>query len=146
MIMPKKTFRFAVIATVALLSASPAAAHHSAAQFDASKCITLSGTIRTFEWRFPHSWLWVVVPDKRGDTAIWGLEMPAPSQLVRIDPKWKKTALIKGQKVNVRLSPLRDGRPGGLMNSVDVVGGVSLHGAPNAFKCEEQRNAAKRPV
>lgn len=140
----KNVRRISLVLASALLMGAPVSAHHSAAQFDASKCISLSGTVRTFEWRFPHSWLWVVVRNKRGGTDIWGLEMPAPSQLVRIDPKWKKKALMKGQKVKVRLSPLRDGRTGGLMNSVDIVGGQSLHGAPNAFKCEEERNAAKR--
>jgi hypothetical protein len=138
----KTILRLALAAAAVAGMASPADAHHSAAQFDATKCITLNGTVRTFEWRFPHSWVWLMVADKKGGTAIWGLEMPAPSQLVRIDPKWNKDALVKGQKVLARLSPLRTGQTGGLLNSVDIVGGASLHGAPNAFKCEEERNAA----
>lgn len=116
-----------------------ASAHHSAAQFDATKCIVLKGKVRTFEWRFPHSWLWVIVTDKSGREDIWGLEMPAPSQLIQIDGKWRKSSLVPGQNVQVRLSPLRDGRKGGLMNEVSVSGGQSFHGAPNAFACEASR-------
>jgi hypothetical protein len=127
------------LATTGASIGGQAWAHHSAAQFDSTKCVVLGGTVRTFEWKFPHSWVWLVVPTKAGGSQIWGFETPAPSQLVRIDPRWKRDALAVGEKVTVHFSPLRDGRPGGLMNSVDLPDGRFLHGAPNSFKCEEER-------
>ncbi len=127
------------LAVAFVANGGQALAHHSAAQFDSTRCVALSGTVRNFEWRFPHSWVWLVAPAKAGGTEIWGFETPAPSQLVRIDPRWTRDALSVGEKVTVHFSPLRDGRPGGLMNSVDLPDGRYLHGAPNSFKCEQER-------
>ena len=58
----------------AVISGSPALAHHSKAMFDDSKCDTLAGTVRNFEWEYPHSWLWIVVPVANADPQIWGFE------------------------------------------------------------------------
>ncbi len=134
--MRTRLLSLAVLASLAVCG--PASAHHSAAMFDTTKCLAVSGTVRNFEWRFPHTWVWVVAPTKAGGTEIWGFETPAPSQLVRIDQRWNGKALEKGQKVKVRYAPLRDGRNGGLMNSIDLLDGRVLHGAPNSFKCEEE--------
>ncbi len=127
-----------LIAVAGLAVCAPVSAHHSAAMFDTSKCLAISGTVRNFEWRFPHTWVWIVAPTKNGGAEIWGFETPAPSQLVRLDPRWNGSVLAKGQKVKVRYAPLRDGRSGGLMNSVDLLDGRVLHGAPNSFQCEQE--------
>jgi hypothetical protein len=41
--------------------AAAAQAHHSKAMFDNDKCATIEGTMRSFEWVYPHAWLWIVV-------------------------------------------------------------------------------------
>ena len=55
---------------------APAIAHHSFAMFDDTKTVTLSGTVKEFEWVNPHSWLRVMVNDeKTGKPAVWALEL-----------------------------------------------------------------------
>jgi hypothetical protein len=54
----------------------PASAHHSFAMFDATKEVTMSGTVKEFEWTNPHSWLRVTVNDqKTGKPVLWALEL-----------------------------------------------------------------------
>ena len=69
----KRTILFAGIA--ASLIAAPAFAHHSFAMFDASKTITLNGTVKSFEWTNPHMWLTVTVPQASGQPIEYPLEM-----------------------------------------------------------------------
>ena len=55
--------RIVLISTVLLLTPIAALAHHSFAMFDHEKKITVSGTLKEFEWTNPHCWLHVNVVD-----------------------------------------------------------------------------------
>ncbi len=46
-----------------LLGTGAASAHHSAAMFDPSKEVTLTGTVKEFQWTSPHCWIQVLVAD-----------------------------------------------------------------------------------
>lgn len=123
----------AIVALIALGATTvPAWAHHSKAMFDDSKCLTLEGTVRNFEWQYPHSWLWVIVPTSGGAGEIWAFESMSPSQLVEVDARWKRDVVAVGDKVKVKFSPLKDGRHGGSMNNVTIPDGRVLLGAPNS--------------
>ena len=124
------------IALGALMTGSAALAHHSAAMFDTSKCLTVTGAIRNFQWMNPHSWVWITTPTSSGASDIWGFEIPAPSQLVALDSHWSHNSLLKGDKVTISYSPLKDGRHGGLANAITLPSGKMMHGAPNAVQCE----------
>jgi len=126
--------RIAMAALIAQAAMSGATwAHHSKAMFDDSKCLTLEGTVRNFEWQYPHSWIWVVVPTPGGGAGdIWGFESMSPSQLVEVDPRWTRSVVSVGDKVKVKFSPLKDGRHGGSMNNIAIPDGRVLLGAPNS--------------
>jgi hypothetical protein len=109
-------------------------AHHSFAQFDMSKHVTLKGTVRTWEWTNPHAWLWVYVSevdgkpvaDKDGNPVIWGLESAAPGELTRSGVTMK--SFKPGDKITVEASPMKDGRNGGSMGKVTFEDGRTLGG------------------
>ncbi len=130
------TYKRSLISAGVLLAATAlstsVSAHHSKAMFDDSKCLTLQGTVRNFEWQYPHSWLWIVVPTGGGAGEIWAFESMSPSQLVEVDPRWTQSIVAVGDKVTVRFSPLKDGRHGGSMNTVTLPDGRVLLGAPNS--------------
>ena len=107
-----------------LLTASVALAHHSAAGIDREKSVVLTGTVKQFGWTNPHSWMEVDVPDQKGGTVTWKVEMTSPAYLVRAG--WKSTTVKPGDEVKVTVRPLRDGSPGGLFVSVLLADGRTL--------------------
>jgi len=114
--------------TALLLVASVASAHHSAAGIDRSKTVELVGTVKQFGWTNPHSWMEVDVPDKKGGTTTWKVEMTSPAYLVRAG--WKSTTVKQGDEVKVTVRPLRDGSPGGLFVSVLLADGRTFTERP----------------
>jgi hypothetical protein len=111
-------------AAIALGAAAPALAHHSGAGFDRSKAVTLVGTIKQFSWTNPHSWMEVDVPNDKGGTDTWSVEMTSPAYLVRAG--WKSTTVKPGDKVSLIVRPLKSGEPGGLFVSITLPSGQVL--------------------
>lgn len=86
----------------------PADAHHSfVAQYDASKQVTLVGTITKVEWTNPHAFFFIDVKDDQGKVINWTIEGGAPNVLYR--EGWKPTTLKVGDQVTVTMSLARDG-------------------------------------
>src|SRR3984893_10404195 len=105
-------------ACVAFVLMAPVAAlaHHAAAMFETEKTVTVSGTVKEFEYVNPHAWLYVVVTDDKGEETLWGFEAEGPSALMRAGIENK--ALHPGDLVTVTARPRRDGRPAGAWVSV----------------------------
>jgi hypothetical protein len=84
-----------------LFGTASLAAHHSfAAEFDGSKPITLSGTIAKVEWTNPHIHFYLDVKDDTGRTTQWRFEGYPPNMLVR--QGWKREVTLKpGDAVTV---------------------------------------------
>ena len=112
---------FAALATLAPLAAS---AHHSDAMFDSQKQLVLNGTVREFQYTNPHSWIQLVVAGETGNTVEWSIETAAPVVLLRAGIK--PTALQPGDKVTLRVHPLKDGRAGGSLIDVKKSDGTTL--------------------
>jgi Family of unknown function (DUF6152) len=97
-------------AGIVLVAAPPLAAHHSAAMFDDTKVVELSGTVKTLQWTNPHVWLQVVVEDQ-GRATEWSFEGGSPNSLSR--QGWRSTTFKPGDVVTVRLRPMKDGTAAG---------------------------------
>ena len=93
-----------------LLLSTSAAAHHSYAMFDRTKQIKLQGVFRQFEWTNPHIFIELAVPGANGEMK-YSIEGTSPGVLRR--QGWKYDDLKIGDKVEVMMSPLKDGQPGG---------------------------------
>ena len=126
-----QNFQSCILLTLGI--ASPAFAHHSAAGIDRTKTVALVGTVKQFGWQNPHSWMEIEVPNEAGVVTTWKVEMTSPAFLIRAG--WKATTLKPGDKVTVKVNPLRDGEPGGLFQSVTLADGSTL----------TERAAAPRP-
>ena len=109
--------------TVLAVTAAVALGHHSAAMFDNTKVLTLTGTVREFQWTSPHCYIQLL----QGGTPVpeeWSLEMAAPMYLYRLG--WRPSTLKAGDKITVRLNPLRDGSHGGLLVQATTPDGRQL--------------------
>ena len=118
----------AICAAGLLIAPAAGLAHHSAAMFESAKTITVSGTVKEFEYVNPHSWLYVVVTDDMGEETLWGFEAEGPSALMRAGIK--NNALQPGDLVTVTARPRRDGRPAGAWVSVTKADGTVLAPRP----------------
>jgi hypothetical protein len=90
-----------------LLGSVGASAHHSTAMFDMKNPITLTATVKSFEWANPHCVIRVQV--KTGDGALedWDVETHAISLLAR--KGWTRNSLKPGETITVTGGRKRDG-------------------------------------
>ena len=93
-----------------------ASAHHSFAMFDMTKEVTVTGTVRQFQWTNPHAYIQLMAKDASGRDVEWSLEMGAPMYLYARG--WRPRTLRAGMHISVKLNPLRNGRPGGVVRDV----------------------------
>lgn len=107
----------------ATMIAAPALAHHSFAMFDQRKIMTLEGTVTEFQWTNPHAFIEMEVPGS-GKAERWSIELNSPNNLKR--QGWSRTAVKPGDKISLRMSPLRDGTKGGLFLDLKLANGKVL--------------------
>ena len=130
--------RFAVAALAGLLAAAaPLLAHHSfAAEYDANKKISISGTVTKVEWMNPHARFYVDVKDESGKVTNWNFELGAIPVLLK--QGWKRDSLKVGDQVTVEGSRAKDGSNTAnaqrvlLPDGRRVFGGSSAPQAPGA--------------
>jgi len=107
-------------ASAALTLAANVQAHHSFAMFDFEKAVTVKGTVSEFQWSNPHVVLYLNADAANGVPAQqWALELTSPGNLTR--GGWTRHAFKPGDKVEVELSPLRDGNAGGALRKATLV-------------------------
>jgi hypothetical protein len=114
----------------ALFLATPAFPHHSNVAFEVTKVVTITGVVKEFQWRNPHTWVLLTVDDGKGHKADWSVEGRAPGVLLRAG--WTKNSLMPGEKITVDMSPAKDGSTTGLIARVTKADGTILANAPPA--------------
>jgi hypothetical protein len=110
----------AVVALASLGLAPEAEAHHSFATFDSTKEVTVRGVVKEFQWANPHIWIQVLQPGAGGKTVEWSIEGGSPNGLKR--QGWTGQSIKPGDKVEIVVHPMKDGRPGGSLVSITVNG------------------------
>ena len=120
--------RFTKAFSLSVLLASPALGHHSEAGLDLDSMVTFEGTVTEFAWRNPHVYTTVETTNDRGESVEWALQMG--SALVMARRGWTRDALSIGDRVTFHAHPAVDGRPYGLLDSIEKEGGITLSTAP----------------
>jgi uncharacterized protein DUF6152 len=89
------------------IAASSFGHHSEAAEYDSTKPVKVTGTIKKVEWENPHVWFYVDVKDENGNITTWGFSAAPPGALMRRGIT--KESLTLGAVVNVEGSRARDG-------------------------------------
>lgn len=99
-------------------------AHHSFAMFDSAKKLTVTGTVKEFQWTNPHSYIQLMAKDASGKEVEWSMEMGAPMYLYARG--LRPSSLKAGMPISVTINPLRSGAPGGVVLEVKTADGKPI--------------------
>jgi len=109
------------ITALALLAAAPlATAHHSAIQFDFTKQVAYTGTVKEFKAINPHMVLIIDVKDAKGAHEVQ-FEGHSTNNMYRSG--YRKGMVNVGDTVTVNCAPQKDGKEGGYVVSVSTTNG-----------------------
>ncbi len=118
--------RFTVaIVAVALAWSVEAFAHHSTSYFskELKDVVKIDGRVVRFEWRSPHSQIYVETKGSNGEVVVWRFDTTPAAWLVR--EGWTKESLSAGDLVTVEGFPLL-GQPYAWLGKVTKQDGTRL--------------------
>lgn len=93
--------------------ATPVLAHHSFAMYQRDKTMTLSGTVKEYDWTSPHVMIAVLADTAKTGPVTWLIEGSSPTVLAR--GGWTSTLLRPGDRISLGIHPRKDGNAGGLL-------------------------------
>ena len=103
-----------------------AAAHHSTAEFDYTRQVTIKGLVKEVQWTNPHSYIQLLVNGEDAAQTQWSVEIGSPS--LNIGMGWRKNSVKAGDIVTMLLSPARSGKPYGTLRTLTFADGSKLDG------------------
>jgi hypothetical protein len=106
------------------MAAVPAGAHHSAAQFDFQKPVNVKGVVKLVQFANPHAKIVLeVTDDKRGTRDI---EFEGHSRNNMYRQGLRPEMMAVGDKITIRIAPMRDGSDGGYMTAFITADGKAI--------------------
>ncbi len=106
-------------------------AHHSTVVFDEAKTELITGEVTRFVLRNPHMILSVDVPNANGEAVLWKLEGQGIGAMQAMG--FDRDSITAGDIIRVKISPLKNGTPGGL-----VLGLIGADGRAYNMEVEEE--------
>jgi hypothetical protein len=90
-----------------LVFSGTAFAHHGGSAYDAGHPLTVTGTVKEFQFIQPHPLITLEVKDDQGAVTEWSVEMTAPNHLVHYG--WNGHKLKPGDQITVVGLPSKNG-------------------------------------
>lgn len=121
-----KGLKAALPAVAVLAIAAPASAHHAFNMFALDQVVTMTATVKDYQFKMPHVWIYVVSAAPKG-AEEWGLEAHSPNLVAR--KGWNINTLKPGDKVTFRMHPMKDGSKAGSLIDMTLADGRNLWNA-----------------
>jgi hypothetical protein len=121
-----KRFIVLVLLTGLLVVSRPILAHHSAAEYDGTKLVSVKGTVTQFEWSNPHAYIYLDVKDDKGDVEKWTAELASLGMLSRAN--WRRDTVKPGDQITVFGNRAKDGRAMMRLDKIVFASGQELSG------------------
>jgi hypothetical protein len=106
-----RTISFVVVGLLTVCV--PLFAHHGNASYDATKTVTVKGTVTEFIWSNPHVFVKLDGKDDSGNTVHWIVEGQNPVSMMAIG--WTKNTFKPGDEVEIDAAPAKNGNPIGFL-------------------------------
>jgi hypothetical protein len=110
MVLRRLIFVLAVtLALVSALSIGPAFAHHSTVMYNMNSPVTVTGTVKRFEWTNPHAFVFLEVKDEKGNLVEWEVEMMSLNHLRNYG--WTRNTVKPGDVISCTGGSAKSGAP-----------------------------------
>jgi hypothetical protein len=119
--------------------------HHAFSPvYDASRTVTIKGTLTDFKLVNPHATMTVDVVDETGKHVVWTVEMAGLLSLTR--QGWTEKSVSVGEQLTVTGNPTHTGSPRMAFDRLVLANGTELldPGENNQSTIEEQRRERAR--
>jgi hypothetical protein len=114
-----------LVACGVLVIASAASAHHSTAMYDTQNPVTITGTVKKFEWTNPHAFVYLDVKDeKTGQLVEWEVEMMSLNHLKSYG--WTSRTVKRGDVMSATGAPAKSGVPSMIANRMKLPDGREI--------------------
>ena len=104
-----------------LLGAIPLLAHHGTGMYDMGSPVTITGTVKRFEWTNPHAYIYLEVKDEKGNLVEWAVEMMSLNHLKSYG--WARNLVQPGDVISCTGGPAKSGSPAMLSSIVKLADG-----------------------
>jgi hypothetical protein len=108
-----------------LLTTGSLSAHHSTAMYDNQNPVTVTGTVKRFEWTNPHAFVYLEVKDeKTGKMVEWEVEMMSLNHLRGYG--WTSKTVKQGDSLSATGAPAKSGAPSMIANRMKLADGREI--------------------
>ena len=99
-------------------------AHHSTIGQISSEVVEITGTVKEFQFKNPHSWIQVYVTSDDGEVVEWSVEWSNPTNLLRRG--YSPATFPGGAEVTIKLRQHVTGKPLGEFNAARFADGTTV--------------------
>ena len=111
-------FSLIVFLLMALPGTTPLAAHHSTAMYNMGTPVTVTGTVKKFEWTNPHAFIYLEVKDESGQVVEWEIEMMSLNHLKSYG--WSRNTVMPGDLISCTGGAAKSGDPAMLSSLIKL--------------------------
>jgi hypothetical protein len=99
-------------------------AHHSTAMYDNEHPVTITGSVKKFDWTNPHAFIYLEVKNEKGNIVEWEVEMMSLNHLRGYG--WTSKTVKAGDMISCTGSPAKSGAPSMISNRMKLADGREI--------------------